>query len=221
MCTVPPPTRPRLATLRHLERRLSDTVAAILCGGQSRRMGQDKALVEIDGQPLVARIADRCHRGGINSVVAVGGSRAPLEALGIPWITDRWPGAGPLGGIITALGASTPDSLVYIVAVDVPGLPPDAVHQTVAALAADPTADVALPLTADGRRHHLQGAWRPRTAPVLERLFDHGERAVRRCLSDLAVADVTGLDPSSFTDVDTPEDLAAWTRGHGNTSPDR
>ena len=80
--------------------------AILLCGGRSARMGQDKGLVEWDGQPLVVRAA-RLLRGLSVEVLAVTGySRRYvelLEPLGVTVLADRVPGLGPLGGIHTGL----------------------------------------------------------------------------------------------------------------------
>src|SRR6266446_3922753 len=73
----------------------------VLAGGGSTRFGRDKALVEVDGKPMLARMIELL-RGAAKEgkVVAV---RGKYEAFGVEIIEDRWPGEGPLGGIITAL----------------------------------------------------------------------------------------------------------------------
>ncbi|WP_434127450.1 molybdenum cofactor guanylyltransferase, partial [Enterococcus faecium] len=52
---------------------------AVLTGGDSRRMGTDKALIEVDGGPLARRVANALRAAGADPVIAVGGD---LEALG-------------------------------------------------------------------------------------------------------------------------------------------
>ena len=47
------------------------TAGAVLCGGQSRRMGTDKAVVEVDGVAMVERVAEDVGVGG----VPAGGAR--------------------------------------------------------------------------------------------------------------------------------------------------
>jgi molybdopterin-guanine dinucleotide biosynthesis protein A len=73
----------------------------VLAGGGSTRFGQDKALVEFEGKPMLTRMVELL-RGATKStkVVAV---RGKYEAFGVELVEDRWPGEGPLGGIITAL----------------------------------------------------------------------------------------------------------------------
>ena len=92
---------------------------AVLAGGASRRMGSDKAFAEVGGRPLVARAADTLARAGADPVAVVGGDAAGLARLGLHRVPDRWPGEGPLGGLITALDTS-PRPVTVIVACDLP-----------------------------------------------------------------------------------------------------
>src|SRR6476646_3246496 len=81
-----------------------NVAAFVLAGGASERMGQDKALLELGGVPMVTR-ATRLAQPYVASVAIV----APQERyaqLGLRILPDRWPGAGPLGGIATALSAT-------------------------------------------------------------------------------------------------------------------
>jgi molybdopterin-guanine dinucleotide biosynthesis protein A len=77
---------------------------AVLMGGASRRMGRDKALVEVDGLPMASRVAAALTAAGCRSAVAVGGDAAVHARLGLSSVPDRWPGEGPLGAIVTVLG---------------------------------------------------------------------------------------------------------------------
>lgn len=96
--------------------------AAILAGGKSSRMGRDKALLELAGKPLLQRTADLLAPlvVGITLVTSAvfanpavsGNPPNPMHGLqayahfGLPTCADRWPDAGPLGGIATALAAA-------------------------------------------------------------------------------------------------------------------
>ena len=80
---------------------MTPLVGAVLCGGSSRRMGTDKALLEIDGVPLAERVAGVLEAAGCAPVVFVGGEPLGARATGRPFVPDRSPGAGPVGGVIT------------------------------------------------------------------------------------------------------------------------
>jgi molybdenum cofactor guanylyltransferase len=92
----------------------------ILAGGRSSRMGRDKAMLEIDGVTMMDRAIDLLRRVGIEPAVVGSFDESSLR-VGVPVIPDDWPGAGPLGGIATALRYSqTPWNLV--IACDTPYL---------------------------------------------------------------------------------------------------
>lgn len=96
--------------------------AFILAGGESSRMGRDKGLLELGGVPMVVRVARLV--GSVAKAPVVVGSPEIYQRLGLRAIRDDWPGAGPLGGIATALRASeSPWNLV--VACDLPYLTAD------------------------------------------------------------------------------------------------
>ena len=86
----------------------------VLAGGASRRMGRDKALVELPDGGLLAQVAGRALTGaGARPVVAVGGS-ARLTAAGLEVIADHHPGEGPLGGLLTAFAALDADVIAVL-----------------------------------------------------------------------------------------------------------
>lgn len=186
---------------------------AVLCGGASRRMGRDKALIVVDGRPLALRVADAVTAAGAADVVAVGGDTDALRAGGLTVVADADPGAGPLTGIVTAL-AATSDDIVFVAACDLVAPSVEAIATTVQALAADADADVAAPLV-DGRRQWMHAAWRRRTEMPLGAAFAAGERAVHAAVSagGLRVVDVP-LDAGAVADADVPSDLPSDPPGH-------
>ncbi|HJW89725.1 MAG TPA: molybdenum cofactor guanylyltransferase, partial [Anaerolineales bacterium] len=91
---------------------------AIQAGGDSRRMGQDKGLVPLLGQPLVARAIQRLGRLADEVLVTTNHTEA-YRFLGIPLFPDLIPGVGALSGLYTALSAAQ-NPLVAVVACDMP-----------------------------------------------------------------------------------------------------
>lgn len=96
------------------------TAGFVLAGGESRRMGQDKALVELAGEPLAARALKILRHAGLEARIA--GARAELGGFA-PVIADTQPGRGPLGGVCAALAACE-ERLAVFLPVDLPLLPP-------------------------------------------------------------------------------------------------
>jgi molybdopterin-guanine dinucleotide biosynthesis protein A len=180
---------------------------AVLAGGESRRMGSDKALLEVDGAPLVLRAVHALEAAGAAPIVVVGGDADGLSRLGLTPVADRWPGAGPLGGIITALTTLT-GPCTAVLSCDLTAASPDAVASVLAALG---DADVAVPVV-DGREQWLHAVWRRRCLPALESAFASGIRAPRHAVGDLRVARLLDADARWFHDADRPEDLPGGVR---------
>jgi molybdopterin-guanine dinucleotide biosynthesis protein A len=97
---------------------LGDAVGFVLAGGQSSRMGSDKALIELNGEPLIVRALDILRSAGLTATIA--GARSDLSAFA-PVIDDA--GLGPLSGICAAL-ATTPAEYGIFLPVDMLLLPP-------------------------------------------------------------------------------------------------
>lgn len=98
----------------------SATVAFVLAGGQSRRMGQDKALLSLGGKPLISHALNIFRDAGFRPAIA--GGRLPLQAFA-PVVEDFKPELGPLAGLCAAL-SSTQARRVIFLPVDLPLIPP-------------------------------------------------------------------------------------------------
>ncbi len=95
-----------------------DVTVFILAGGQSTRMGRDKAFVEFNGHPLLTRALDLA-RSVASDVRIVGSKDKEKFAPYAPVVEDIFRDCGPLGGIHAALRAS-PTDLNLMLAVDMP-----------------------------------------------------------------------------------------------------
>ena len=168
-------------------------------------MGRDKALLPVDGTPMAQRVAGSMRAGGCESVVAIGGDADALAAAGLLTITDRWPGEGPLGGVITALEHFLNADVVVVAACDLPQLSAETVAALIHKLNAAPDeTDVAMAIT--DRRQPLCAAWRPRAAERLSAVFASGGRRLLDALEDLAVLDVI-VAAEQLINVNTVDDL--------------
>ena len=98
----------------------TDLTAFVLAGGQSSRMGADKAFVEFHGKTLLARALALAR--SVTPEVLIVGERARFAAFA-PVVEDIYPDHGPLGGIHAALTASASE-LNLVLAVDTPLLTP-------------------------------------------------------------------------------------------------
>ena len=102
----------------------------VLAGGASERMGRDKALLPISGQPMASRTAHVLQRAGCAPVALVG--RQPgLVGLGHPVVTEPSGVHHPLVGVWAALACTT-QPLALFAPCDLAHLTPDAVRSLLA-----------------------------------------------------------------------------------------
>jgi len=142
--------------------------AAIIAGGASRRMGQNKALIPINGEPLVTRVA-KVLRPLFSKVVVVTFDFDIARAAALPAIEDEVSGRGPLGGIHAALRHF--NAPVFCVACDMPFLNGPAIEFLCAQLK---DFDAVLPRLENGeasRAEPLHAVYAPSCLPFLEAEF--------------------------------------------------
>ena len=193
----------------------------VLAGGASTRMGTDKAFIEIDGAPMAVRAAAALRAAGVAHTFVVGGDGARLRGLGLVAVADRYPGEGPLGGVITALEAL--DSMAGGGSGAVVTLPCDVVEPDADAVrcvldrffgiasdaaAAAPAADLVVPL-GDGVPQWMHSVWRRGCLSRLSEAFARGVRAPRDAACELRTVAVDVPGSRWFRDADRPEDLPA------------
>lgn len=170
----------------------------VLAGGGSTRFGRDKALVEMDGTPMLLRM--RALLGEITNQVNVIAAPDKYAALGIIGVADRWDGQGPLAGIITAL-LTTGESdrkaqWNLIIGCDMPFLTRDWVAYLVAKAQAS-SAEVVAPQSAQGLEP-LCACWRTTAAANLQNAFDEGVRKVTEAMKRLQMEVLDEADWKRF-----------------------
>lgn len=199
---------------------MRELTGLVLAGGQSTRMGTDKAMLTVGGERLVDRavhVLSQCCR---EVLIAPGHPRA-LSVEGATPVADAT-GAGPLAGIVAGLQQARTE-LLAVVAVDMP----QASAGVLQALAAVWEAEAAVVPVVEERLHPLHAVYAVSWTEQYEAVLAAGERSVRRALQTLgartAAADVWGVaDPTgSFAvNLNTIQDLAALA-DHVGTERDR
>ena len=185
----------------------------VLCGGASRRMGRDKALIEVDGVAMARRVADALHAAGARRVVAVGGDARGLLGVGLEHRPDRWPGEGPLGGLVTALDDVDAAPVAVVLSCDL--LEPTAAAIVELVEARQRLAcDVVVPVVG-GRHQWLHAAWDRRVAGILTDVFVAGERSLAGAALAVRMATTEHVAARAVDDADRPEDLPVG-RGAGS-----
>ena len=193
--------------------------AIVLAGGQSRRMGRDKALIEFQGRPLIVHVIDTL-RELTNEIMVVANRSESHGAWGARIVPDYDPPCGPLGGIAAGLRAAQHD-LAIVVACDMPFLNVQLLRYLLDA-AAD--YDAVVPQTG-ADFEPLHAVYR-RTCylPIVQRLAN-GQRRVISFFEDVRLrtvpeAEWRAIDPTgrSVSNLNTPGDVAAAAAAAGYSS---
>jgi molybdopterin-guanine dinucleotide biosynthesis protein A len=184
---------------------------AIQAGGESRRMGQDKALLAFMGKPLIARVIDRVSPLAAELLVTTN-RPGDYRFLDLPLFEDILPGSGALGGLFTALRAAH-HPLVAVVACDMPFVNRDLLAFALDRLLAT-DADVAIPRSAEGYEPFHAVYRRATCLPAVEKALEAGERRLISWFPDVIVApispeEVLHFDPRGITfwNLNTPEEF--------------
>jgi molybdopterin-guanine dinucleotide biosynthesis protein A len=183
--------------------------AVVLAGGEARRLGGiDKAALMVGNHSLLDVALTAC--AGARSRVVVGPVRRTTER--VQWTREEPAGSGPLAalgaGLATLPGRS---DVVVVLAADLPSVDGAVVGRLRAVLQARSDVAGAVVVDAKGQPQPLLAAYR---RPSLERAIaavgDLRDQPVREILRQLTVAEI--LDATAANDIDTPADLARWTR---------
>lgn len=183
--------------------------AAIMAGGKSKRMGQDKAWIELDGEPLIKRVADVLAQVADEVIVVANDPR--YGSLGLRVVKDRYPQGGALGGIATGVAAAAHDT-VLVAACDMPFLSADVWRLLIGHIGA---ADVVIPRIG-GEYETLHALYTKACLPHMARALAENRLRVIAFFDQVRVMaieepELRAVDPAlrSFTNVNTPEELAS------------
>ncbi len=192
----------------------SDITAVILAGGQSRRLGRDKAVEPFAGEPLIRRVIRRASAAvNATEVVIVVADAARAAALPLDdahrSAVDVFPDCGSLGGIYTGLDA-TRTEWALVVACDMPFLSPPLLEH-MASLRDG--VDAVVPVV-NGRPEPTHALYSRRCRSAIEKRLRAGELKISGFFDDVTVRylpedEVRRFDPElmSFFNINRPEDL--------------
>lgn len=187
-----------------------DVTAAILAGGESRRLGgRDKAFVELAGRPMVAHVIERLPPVFTETLVV---TRWPdrYHGFSVRTVCDTRSVRSALTGLEAALLASrTP--WVFVTACDTPFLHPDLVRLVLSER--ESGLDIVLPETREGTKPML-ALYHIRCLPKIREMLDGKDYKIKRMFlhqvrAILPEARFLAADPDldSIENVNTPEDL--------------
>ena len=192
-----------------LQTKISQLQAFILAGGQSRRMGRDKAQLTLENQTFTDRIAETLLNV-TDSVTLVGSRQTNSRYASVPDVFPSW---GALGGLHAALAACSSEWAI-IVACDLPFVTTELFNYLASLREGH---DAVVPLQADGRPQPLSSLYR--IEPCLQRATELIEAGKRRPLDLLELVntrwvpftELRNLDQAErfFVNINTPDDYDA------------
>nr|CAA9219487.1 Molybdenum cofactor guanylyltransferase [uncultured Armatimonadetes bacterium] len=185
------------------------TTVAILAGGLSRRMGQDKAVLVLNGRTLLERAARTAHDVA-PSVLVVGRDRPP--GWPIPdtrFVPDDLTDVGPLGGLATALRSAGGDD-VLAVACDMPRLTPSALRWLFEQAVTRSPESHGVAVLNEGRVEPLFSVYAAACLPLIESQLAAGRRSLHALITAgrFEQAEAPPDICAALVNVNTPEEWA-------------
>lgn len=171
-------------------------------------MGFNKALLNVNGRPLIQILSDRM-RPLTDRIIIAANDPDSYRFLNIPVVLDRFSGHGPLAGLHAAMLEQI-STLYFLLACDLPNLPVSLLQKMVQL---SEGFDAAIPRTGDGLAHPLCAVYRRTCLPYIEQALEKGEKKfieifLNKPLSVRWISPEEGqYDENDLANINTPDDL--------------
>jgi len=171
-------------------------------------MGSNKALLKVEGHPLIQILSDRMRRLTDRILISSNDPKS-YSFLKIPVVPDRFIGHGPLAGLHAAM-LHQESSLYVLLACDLPNLPISLLQRM---LSLSDGFDAAIPRNSDGLAHPLCAVYRRTCFPYIEQALKRGEKKFieiffQDTLSVKWISPEEGqYNETDLANINTPEDL--------------
>jgi molybdopterin-guanine dinucleotide biosynthesis protein A len=192
---------------------IEDCTAIIMAGGDSRRMGTDKASLLLDGQTLLQSVIATMQQLFPQVIVSV---RQPRAGIDLPQVCDEQPDGGPMAGLAASLEQIT-TPWAFMVACDMPFVVPEVIELLAGYRSQQHQAVVPI---VHGHPQPLAAFYATSCLAVMRASLAAQQKGLRGVLKQLDVryvdeAEMLEADPHlrSFFDLDTPQDFAAVLNG--------
>lgn len=190
---------------------LTDVSSVILAGGRSSRYGLNKAFVEVEGIPLIERVAG-VLRAVFEETVIITNSPEDYAYLDMPMHRDIIPELGPLGGIYTGLQMITGEA-GFFVACDMPFLHPGLIRYMADLRNGKNRFDVVIPRIT-WKLEALHAFYGKKCIPPIEKLIHSGNYQIIQLFPSVSVRyvkaeEIMRFDPElrSFLNINRPQEL--------------
>ena len=180
----------------------------ILAGGKSKRMGTNKAFLEINGRSMIDQIVD-IFKDTFEEVILV--TKSPIEYLHLDLriVTDLIPNKGALGGLYTGLFYASFQH-IFVTACDMPFLNKGFIDYMVSKAG---NFDAVVPLSSDGLQP-IHAIYSKRCIRHIEALLELDDLKITNLypkvrIREISPHEILSFDPKSslFFNINTPEDL--------------
>ena len=190
-------------------------IVLLAAGASSRMRGRDKLLEQIDGKPLLRRVADVAWASTASEIVVVLGAEAEarfaaLETLPFRIVKNPDWQSGMASSIRSGIESlDTGVDAAIILLGDMPEIRPELINEMIAAFAPDRGIDIVRPVSASGPVGNPVLFGRRHFAALAALTGDTGAKSVIVANAD-SVHDLPTSDDSTLVDLDTPEAWAEW-----------
>jgi len=186
--------------------------AIIMAGGNSLRMGADKGMLPIEGQPVIERLCAQL-RGTFDEVLISANEVDKYSFLGFDVIADKISGQGPLMGIASALEVSA-NELNFVVACDIPQIDLAYVRRM---LAEADAADLVIPTTGEGKYEPLFAVYRKSALGAIDKVLSSGRRKISDVFARCRVRHIELGDEEWFMNLNTMADYEEFQKKCGDS----
>lgn len=187
----------------------ADITGVVLAGGQSRRMGFNKAEAEMHGESMIIRMIDKLKE--ITPAILISSGTDSYPNISFPQIPDEYPQCGPLGGIYSVLKASN-TKLNLVVSCDMP-LVSIGLLEHIVAKAKKGKALVTVPVDHYGQLQMMCAVYHKDVLPTLQQQIDTHALKMK-CLVDLVETEYVEISREhplycehAFMNVNNPTNL--------------
>ncbi|MFC1586225.1 molybdenum cofactor guanylyltransferase [Fibrobacterota bacterium] len=178
--------------------------AVILAGGNSRRMGTDKANLMMGDKTVLEGLVEALHQ--VFDQVILSGSNVPQLRNDIMIVPDEVPGKGPLMGICSALKASS-HTTNFIIACDIPNID---VFTLRLLLSRSSLYEIVLPSVKQGYYEPLFAVYQKQVWTKAEKLLDKGIGKISELINECRAEIVTIGNRDWYVNLNTPEDFEKY-----------
>ena len=187
----------------------ADITGVVLAGGQSKRMGFNKAEAEMHGESMLIRMIDKLQK--ITPTIVVSSGDISYPNISLPQILDEYTQCGPIGGIYSVLKISS-TSLNLIVSCDIP-LVSIALLEHIVAKARESKALITLPIDHGGQLQMMCAVYHKDVLPILQQQID-AQTFKMKNLVDLMATEYIKItkehplyEENAFINVNNPTNL--------------